>query len=95
VPIVKSKRARALELMMKRDNHNDSERQRRCELKDGLTSLKSALPAMKGMTRMNTSQLLEYAISYIKEVVDEEQRLVAEKESLQLENQKLQLTAAM
>jgi len=89
VPIVKSKRARALELMMKRDNHNDSERQRRCEMKDGLNALKSALPAMKGMSRMNTSQLLEYAISYIKDVVDEEQRLLADKESLRSENEKL------
>jgi hypothetical protein len=93
VPVVKSKRARAMELMMKRDNHNDSERQRRCEMKDGLNSLKSVLPAMKGVTRMNTSQLLEYAIAYIKEVVDEEKRLAAEKEALLLENERLQLIA--
>jgi len=89
VPIVKSKRARALELMVKRDNHNDSERQRRCEMKDGLQMLKAVLPSIEGMSRMNTGQLLEYAITYIQQVVAEEQRLAAEKESLRVENQTL------
>ena len=56
----KSKRARAMEIIAKRDIHNDSERQRRGEMKGGLQGLKDALPASDGLDRMNTSQLLEH-----------------------------------
>jgi len=81
----KSKRARAIELMIKRDTHNDSERQRRNEMKEGLMMLKDALPPVEGMERMNTSQLLEYAILHVHAMAEEDQRLLAEKEALRLE----------
>jgi len=78
VPVVKSKRARALEVMMKRDLHNDSERQRRGEMKDGFVSLRSALPASCQSERMNTGQLLQYAITHIQELEAEDLRMEAE-----------------
>jgi len=80
--VVKSKRARALELMMKRDLHNDSERQRRGEMKDGFLSLRSALPAAACADRMNTGQLLQFTIAHIRELEDEDLRLQAELDAL-------------
>lgn len=81
VPVVKSKRARALEMMIKRDIHNDSERHRRGEMKDGLVALRTALPARP--ERMNTGQLLQHAIAHIRELQNEDARLEAEKAALQ------------
>jgi len=89
VPAIKSKRARAMERMAKRDTHNDSERQRRSEMKSGLISLKQALPHVEGLDRMNTGQLLEYAISFIRDIVDEETRFASEKLKLVNENTRL------
>jgi len=47
--------------------------------------LKDALPPVEGMERMNTSQLLEYAILHVHAMAEEDQRLLAEKEALRLE----------
>jgi len=85
----KSKRARAMELMMKRDSHNDSERTRRSEMKDGLMALKAALPQQEGLSRLNTGQLLDLAIAYIAEVEAEEKRLLEEKDALLTEHRRL------
>ena len=71
------------------------ERQRRSEMKDGLQQLKAILPLCEDTAHMNTGQLLEHAISYIKEVVQEEQQLVEEKERLMLENAHLLSIVAM
>lgn len=73
----KSKRARALEIMMRRDTHNDSERQRRINMKDGMLELKAVLPPHPDMARMNTGQLLEYAVACIHALEHEEKRLVS------------------
>jgi len=85
VPVVKSKRARALEVMMKRDLHNDSERQRRGEMKDGFVSLRSALPASCQSERMNTGQLLQFAITHIQELEAEDRRIQEEIEAMKLD----------
>lgn len=63
---------------MKRDIHNDLERQRRGEMKDGLSELRSMIPDSLSPNDLNTGPLLQLAISYIRQLEEEDRQLCAE-----------------
>lgn len=80
-----SKRQRANARTMKREAHNKAERDRRDELKEGFSSLRTTLPIGLDPERKNQVELLHAAASYIRDLETDSARL--KQQMLELRNQ--------
>jgi len=84
-----SKRSKAVALASKRDSHNISERNRRQELKLSFNVLQNIVPNLISAARAHTGTVLKETIAYIVALQQQEEQLIAAKNTLLAEQSAL------